>query len=174
MSLDQLQAAPRAQLLGLPDGVEGVRATLEIMARIVRASRVDPGIRNTALALTRHAGNFGEEENFFAEIEALHRFVRDNIRYVMDVDEVETVQTPDVTLRLEAGDCDDKSVLLASLLNAVGHPARFAAVAFAPDAFEHVLVETKLGDKWLPLETTKPVQVGWYPEGVVSKMLRHI
>lgn len=170
MSQETLQAPPQGQLLGLPDGVEGVRATLEIMARLVRAARINPGIRNTAIALTRGLA----DEDFLGEISELHRFVRDEIRYVQDVNDVETLQTPEETLRVGAGDCDDKSTLLSALLESIGHPARFAAVAFSPDAFEHVLVETKLGEKWLPLETTKPVNVGWYPDGVVSKMLRHI
>lgn len=168
----ELQATRQPQLLGLPDGVEGVRATLEIMARLVRAARVSPGVRNTAISLTRSVAN----EDFFGEISELHCFVRDQIRYVGDVNDVETLQTPEETMRVGAGDCDDKSVLLAALLESIGHPSRFAAVAFAPDAFEHVLVETRLGSdgKWIPLETTKPVEVGWYPEGVVSKMVRHI
>ncbi len=52
----------------------------------------------------------------------LHRFVRDNIRYIKDIRDVETVAYPDITLQQGQGDCDDKSVLLASLLESIGHP----------------------------------------------------
>lgn len=158
------------QLLGIPDGSEGVRATLEIMRKLALEGRTSGAVRETALGITAAL----PDEAFGAEIEALHSYVRDAIRYVQDVNEVETVQTPEATLELQAGDCDDKSVLLAAMLESLGHPARFVAVAFAPDAFEHVYVETRLGPRWIALEATKPVPAGWAPEGVVSRMVRHL
>lgn len=168
-----LARAPRAQLIGIPDGPEGVRITLEVMRSFARLARINPDVRGLAIQLTQ--GVTPDDE--LGEIAALFMFVRDRIRYVQDVNEVETVQTPEVTLEVGAGDCDDKSTLLAALLESIGHPARFAAVAFAPDAFEHVLVETRFnwrGQDWLPLETTKQVPLGWYPDGVVSKMVRNV
>lgn len=165
-----LSRAPSSQLLAIPDGPEGVRVTLEVMRRLAREARLDPAIQRLAIELTSDVAN----EDFYGEIEALHAFVRDEIRYVQDVNDVETLRLPMETLELRAGDCDDKSVLLAALLESIGHPARFVALAFEPDLFEHVLVETKLGNRWLPLETTKEVAPGWEPEDVVSRMRRHI
>jgi len=169
-----MQALAASSLLGIPDGPEGIRQTLEMMRRAALAARVNPAIRELAVRLT----NDLRDEDFRSEIERLFLFVRDQIRYVQDINDVETVQTPDYTLALGAGDCDDKATLLAALLESIGHPARFAALGFAPDQFEHVLVETRLGRGWLSLETTpvngQPAALGWYPPGVVSKMLRHV
>lgn len=170
MSLGRLQNLSRTALFGVPDGPEGTRFTLEVMRKFARDARTDPNIRQLAIQLTQGLPN----EDFRAEANALFEFVRDRIRYVQDVNEVETVATPQITLELGAGDCDDKATLLAALLESIGHPARFAAIAFAPDNFEHVLVETRIGDRWIPMETTKNVPMGWYPDGVVSKMLRHV
>ena len=147
-----------------------MRATLEIMRRFVREARRTPDIRELALSLT---GGLAPKD-FMGEIAALHRFVRDSIRYVQDVNEVETVSPPVDILRTRMGDCDDKATLLAALLESIGHPARFEALAFAPDDFSHVIVATKIGAGWLPLETTEDVEPGWMPDGIVSKMLRHI
>lgn len=166
-----------AQLVGIPDGPEGTRITLEVMRSFARLARVNPDVRDLALQLTSSI----HDGDRLQVIDALFRFVRDHIRYIEDINEVETVQTPEVTLEVGAGDCDDKATLLAALLEAVGRPARFAAVAFEPDNFEHVLVETRFdwrGEEWLPLETT-PVEggaapLGWYPQGVVSKMVRNV
>jgi transglutaminase-like putative cysteine protease len=151
-----------------------------MMRVLTRTARTDPRIRELAISLT----NGLPQDDTRGQIERLFTFVRDSIRYVGDVNEVETLQPPADTLRLGAGDCDDKSMLLAALLESLGHRSRFAALAFFPDNFEHVLVETEIGYNghggkvWLPLETT-PVngamqESGWYPEGVISKMVRHV
>lgn len=80
-----------------------------------------------------------------------------------DVNTVETVQTPDKTLLDGSGDCDDQAVLLGSLLESIGHPARFLAVGFQPGVFAHVLVEGKIGARWVPLETTERWPAGRAP-----------
>lgn len=116
------------------------------------------------------------QKKWIAEISALHRFVRDQIRYVKDINGVETVHTADAVLRIGSGDCDDKSVLLASLLESIGHPTRFVAVGFQPDHYSHVFVQTRIGKnpgKWLSLETTEPVAIGWEPKGIVSRIVKH-
>jgi len=97
--------------------------------------------------------------------------VRDNVRYVRDVRGVETVHTPVKILEQGQGDCDDKSLILATLLETIGHPTRFVAVGPAPGIYSHVFVETKLGNKWIPLETTENVKPGWRPKNTVSQMV---
>jgi len=69
------------------------------------------------------------------------------------------------------GDCDDKAVLLASMLESIGHPTRFVALAFKAGKYSHVLVESKIGNKWVALETTEPVRIGWYPPKVQKRLV---
>lgn len=159
------------ELSGIPSGAPGIRQTLRAMRRMARAGRVSPMVRAWAHDIIAPV----PEKDWRGQIVALHAWVRDNIRYVMDPDEVETVQTPEFTLENGVGDCDDKSVLLASLLGAIGHPSRFIAVAFEPGAFSHVYVETRLGPDWVPLETTEPVHAGFDPGiGAFDRMVEHI
>ena len=166
------RAAPRslAAVAYIPDGHEGTRLTLEVMRRLVKEWRANPEM----IAFARSLVEGVQEKNFREEAAAVHAYVRDQIRYTLDPNEVETVQAPNVTIETGHGDCDDKSVLVATLLEILGHPARFAAIGFAPDVFEHVYVETKIGADWIGVETTEPVELGWQPQGFVSKMLRHI
>lgn len=124
-------------------------------------------MRETALDLT----NGQRQKDWSAEVRALHSFVRDRIRYIRDIRGVETLHTPEKILDQEQGDCDDKSVLLASLLESIGHPTRFVAIGFKPGTFSHVFVETKIGDKWIALETTEPVEMGWRPARIVNSMI---
>lgn len=125
------------------------------MRSIVRTWRTDPGIRKLALEITAGCGT---HQNWTCNIECLHAWVRDNIRFIGDVLEVETLQTPELTLTQGAGDCDDQSILLAALLQSIGHPARFIAVDLGHGGFSHVFVETPIGAYWVAAETTEP---GW-------------
>lgn len=111
-------------------------------------------------------------KDWAAEVETLHAFVRDEIRYIKDPRGVETVATPEWTLAYGQGDCDDKSVLLASMLEAIGHPTRFVAIGFSPFSYNHVFVETRIGPRWVSVETTEPVDIGWRPKNVRSIMVR--
>lgn len=158
----------RFQLFDLPSGADGVRATLALMSAMVKHHKKTPEIRNTAADLIQNL----PQKAWSDEVRKIHAFVRDNIRYTRDVRNVETVQSPDVTLKLERGDCDDKSTLLAALLESIGHATRFVAIGMQPDFFSHVYVETLIGNKWIALETTENKPAGWIPKGV-SRMVRH-
>ena len=131
-----------------------------------------PSIRVKALELTQNL----QQKDYMGEVHALWEFVRDRIRYVRDIDNVETLQTADRTLSQASGDCDDKSVLLASLLGAIGHKSRFVAVALRdPENFVHVLVETLVGkNQWLAAETTEPQRLGWRPPRVANQLIKYV
>lgn len=158
-----------AKLSGLPSGREGTIQTLKQMREYARAAVRAPDqlVRGTALAIFRRKGV--PPRKWLAEIRALHEWVRDCIRYVKDPVGIELVQTPEATLKVGQGDCDDKSTLLAALLLATGHPCRFVAVGMNGAPFSHVLVEAKAGEKWIPAETIIPRPLGWFPENVTSK-----
>lgn len=161
--------APPAVLAGLPAGRAGTIATLKHMREFVRAAlrAPDQRIRQTALMILRDARVPARKWN--AELAALLQFVQDRVRYVRDPVGLELVQAPERTLDIGQGDCDDKSTLLAALLMATGHPARFTVVGFRGKPYSHVFVEAKSGLRWVPMETILPKPLGWFPPGVTSK-----
>lgn len=112
----------------ISEGTEGVRETMALMRSIARTYRADPFIIETARSLVSGV----TPKDWLGEVREIFNFVRDHIRYVMDPNEIETLSTPDYLIAnaQAGGDCDDKSVLLATLLEAVGHPARYKAVGF--------------------------------------------
>ncbi len=177
-----------AQTLSIPSGRAGVQATLSLMVRLVRKYKAHPLIRETARALVQGCA----DRDYDCEIAALQAFVRDQIRYTADVAGVETLQSPVVTLGyfepafgeyqgggVASGDCDDKSILLASLLQAVGIPGAFCAVQIeGSGVYSHVLVEARLrrrsGVEYVPLETIVPeAGPGWFPPDASCFMLAH-
>lgn len=159
----------QSSLHAIADGNEGVKQTLLLMSKLVKSGKKNLEIRTLAGNLTKAL----QQKHWLNEIISIQKYVRDNIRYVRDIRGVETIQTPDVTLKIGYGDCDDKSTLVASLLESIGHPTRFVAVGFNSGNLSHVFVETKIGNKWMGVETTEPVECGWVPPNSTSKMIVH-
>ncbi len=139
------------------------------MSRLVKTYKKNTAIRETALDLVKTL----PAKNWAAEANALYEFVRDKIRYVRDVNEVETVATPVKTLEYEQGDCDDKVVLLASLLESIGHPSAFVALGYAPQTFTHVYLQSKINKKWVGMETTENWPMGMRPKGMPYHMVQY-
>lgn len=158
---------PPSSLYGIPEGNAGKRITAAHMARLVRTEKRDPAVRAVALALTRHLAPY----DHVGEVGALHSYVRDEIRYVEDIEGVETVQGPAYTLEVGAGDCDDKATCLCALLACIGYRTCFFLVGFDGVNYEHVLSGVYLGTRCLPLETVIPAgsagpgsaEIGWLP-----------
>lgn len=154
----------RATLSGIPDGTAGSIATMRAMRQLVRDAIRDPGqqIRESAISILRGVNSFA------AQARALQVWVQNNVEYRRDPPDVELVQTPQVTLQLRAGDCDDQSVLIASLLQATGHPAQFIAVGLQGQPMSHVMVQTLIGTQWVAVETIQPRPMGWMPASITS------
>jgi transglutaminase-like putative cysteine protease len=151
----------------MPEGKAGVQATLKMMSDLVNAGKKNPTVRAKAVALVQYL----PQKDRLGEIRTLFLFVQNNIRYVRDIHNVETLHYAEQVLAQESGDCDDKGILLASMLESIGHPTRFMAVGFKPGEYSHVFVDTRIGaDKWLSLDTTEPQPMGWRPPGIVEAL----
>lgn len=162
---------PRATLSALPEGVNGIRSTLAIMVKIARQWRRDPGIITLARSIVQPLPG----KDFRGEVERLFCWVKQNIRYVQDVRDVETLATPKATLDMRAGDCDEMVTLLATLLEAIGHPTRYVALGFDHGDYSHVIAETRLGSRWFALDpSVAGARVGWTPPDKTRMMVAHI
>lgn len=140
------------------------------MARLARAGKTKIDIRELALELTR----FVRQKDWRGQVYALFEYVRDQIRYTHDIFGVETVHTPEQVLLAQQGDCDDKCILLAALLESIGHPARFVALGFRSGGFSHVIVQTLIGKQWVNLDTTEDRPMGWAPPNVQTRMIENV
>ncbi len=153
-----------------------MKTTLDKMKELVKSGRVNPIIRAKALALTNHL----PQKDRIGELHALFDYVQNEIRYVRDIHDVETLHYAEQVIAQASGDCDDKAVLLASLLEAIGFDSRFMAVGFRPGEFAHVYVETKIfsprlrKNVWFSLDPTEPYPMGWRPPNIVEAMPWHI
>lgn len=138
------------------------------MRRIIRESATDP----TVYGLARHIVSGQPEKSWSAEVNALFYFVRDNIRYTLDPYECEGLQIPTQTLKLGTGDCDDKVMLLGSLLRSIGHPVKLVAVQVDNSPhYSHVFLQTRVGAAWLGLETTEKWRPGEISPRITGKAI---
>lgn len=165
-----MSAAPYV-LAALPGGIPGIKVTLQHMVRFARKYKKDIVVRDLACKLTQSLPS----KDYSAEVRAIYNWVKTNVRYVRDVDGVETLQTPKRTLEQRSGDCDDHSTLVAALLASIGHPVRFIALGFNGEPLSHVVAQTKIANNWITLDTTvESATVGWFPPGVTSFMVARL
>ena len=158
-------------LRAIPSGDGGTRATLKEMRSIVRAWKTEPEMRRMAGLITARCPN----KDWVCEVRSVQEWVRQNIRFTSDIAEVETLQTPELTLAQRMGDCDDHSILVATLLQAIGHPARFVAVDLTGGGYSHVFTETPIGPYWHSVETTEPdYDLGDQPAGIRRRMVQRV
>jgi transglutaminase-like putative cysteine protease len=152
--------------LPLPSGEAGTDITIEMMARMAMGKYGAGSLRMRELAasIVRDV----PEKDVRGEIDAIHRWVQNRLRYVNDPATAEMLVHPESLAfdpDVRTGDCDDHAMLEAALLAAIGRPTRFVVIARNPrDAFQHVYLEAHDGREWVPLDPImkKPQQPsGW-------------
>jgi hypothetical protein len=174
IEVETLQGIRRAPMA---DGDAGTRQTLKFMAALARRAHTESlTTKFKATQLTR--GIAGHD--FRAKADRIFEFCRDQIQYQRDPLMGESVQAAQVTLIREAGDCDDKSVLLASLLGSIGIRSRFVVASYDGKRWHHVWVtallprkvqfinpatgamQTKLVNEWVSYDPTpERAPSGW-------------
>lgn len=97
----------------------GLDAELRTLRTMVTKYRATPNIRDLAMYIITEAGAESRDEK--AQATAIGNWVQANIYYVHELPE--RFQTPTETLRSKAGDCDDFTVLVCSLLESLGIPS---------------------------------------------------
>ena len=170
-----MMLAPTPALSGyvipLANGFSGVQQTLRMMRQLVNQCKTNTQIRQAAtnvIFLT-------PEKDEYSEAEALFNMVRDSIRYVKDVNDIETLSTPMTTLEGRLGDCDDQTVLLASLLESVGYPTRFVIEGYTtPGEYEHVYMQALVFGQFISMDPTEQKYMGWSPPNPVSQAVEVI
>src|SRR5579872_4035433 len=157
----------------LPGGDTGIDVTISKMQSLVLGPQgVGSGlVRQAALEAVR-----GSIRNL-TEIPALFAWVKNNIEFRGEREE--TLQSPEATLNLGAGDCDDHAMLLAAMGGSLGYEWDFKTVAVARDGGEHfshvyAVLRNKHNGSWIPLDTTVTKSFpGWEPLDITrEKMYR--
>jgi hypothetical protein len=133
------------------------------MKKKVDEAKKDSRIISLASDIVAHV----RERDHWGEVDALLSWVKRNVRYVNDPFGVELVQGALYTIQRGAGDCDDLSIILASLCAALGYNTAFKTIKADkryPDEFSHVYVLIDIDNKWIPADPSQKTRpLGWEP-----------
>jgi len=155
---------PRIRIVRVPKGPRGTMASAGLIAELIRDGARDFYVRQKAIEIFREAAAAPKDR--WAEVCALFNWVRNNIRYTRDIFRTELLHTARRMLELQAGDCDDMTILLSAMLISTGHPVRLALTGFRakkPHGYSHIYPEVYVNGKWIALDATMNRPIGWAP-----------
>ena len=166
------------KLLSLGTGQEATYNTLEHMARLISNGAKSYEVRSVAVELVKHL----PAKDQWAEVRSIFNFVKTYMRYTKDPHGVEMLHTPQAILKLikedspAPGDCDDLSILFASLVKSIGYPVRLKVISTHPTGrFTHVYPQVKVYDKWVSADLAaldRPL--GWQPTSISRQMIKEV
>lgn len=158
---------PHIRIYRVPKGRRGTLVTARLIAQMIREGAKDFYVRQKAIQIFR--AYQVRPKDRFGEVSALFDFVRRNIRYTRDIFRVELLHSARRMLELRAGDCDDMTILLGSMLVATGHPVRLILAGFRrdkPHAYSHIYPEVNVRGRWIAIDATVDHPMGWAPPAI--------
>ncbi len=163
---------PQIHLGFIPKGYLGTQTTLKHIQALIRSGAKDFYVRQKAIDILLEKAV--KPKDYLGEIKVLFEWVQQNVRYTKDPFRVEVLHSARRLLELRAGDCDDFTILLGSMLEAIGHPVRLVVTGpdpLRPKLFSHIYVEAFHQGRWVALDATMPYPMGWEPRTVVKQVI---
>ena len=157
--LRNLGKLPDQTISKVGDGIKGNLDTVEVMKKMARDYSRHPLVKRLATNILHHQKI--PSHHYLQEARAIGTFVQKHIRYVKDPVGTESLQAPDMMIRMmqdagyAMGDCDDMSLLIASLLMSIGIRPKFRTVRYNSKSgpFNHIYVvvyENNIADTMMP------------------------
>jgi len=135
-----------------------MKTTVGNILRLIREGRANPRIREAAIGAIRAAGI--PFTAYPLVIKTIAQFVRQNVMYVSDPPRVDEVYPALKVLDLGGADCEDQSVLAASLLESLNLnlPVKVVIVSKTGQLWDHVFLRVGYPPEnpihWMSVDTT--------------------
>ena len=164
--MKNLGRLPDQQIKQVSNGLNGNIDTIEVMRKMARDYSRHDLVKRLATNIIHYYKI--PSHHYFEEARAIGQFVKEHVRYVKDPVGMESLQAPDMMIRMmeesgyAMGDCDDMSLLIASLLMSIGIHPKFRAVRYHPNCphYNHIYVvvyENNISDSLNPGPTKRLV-----------------
>jgi transglutaminase-like putative cysteine protease len=123
------------------------------------------------------------ERSYPEALDLIWQYVKKHFRFVRDPHQVELLRRPEYLLqRMQSngvvyGDCDDAAQVVATLGKALGFPAEFHAIAFAPGGKPYAHVYTVLflpNGRRVGFDVTRPPHFVANPPAVTGRLVRRV
>lgn len=85
---------------------------------IIHEKSIDNDLRRIVFNIV---GSESITSNDYDVAKKVHDYITQNIKYVPDIFNVETLQSPLITLENKFGDCDDHVILFCTMLKSIGY-----------------------------------------------------
>lgn len=95
---------------------EGLESKLKIIGNLIKRGSENIIIRNKVIDII---GNYNIQST--EQLKKIYDFLFYNIKYVSDINNVETLYSAEKVLMLGYGDCDDKVILGGAMLRTIGY-----------------------------------------------------
>jgi len=149
--------------------VHNIDQRVSHIVKLAQKGRTDPMVVQLARQTVSERCGRGwctPERNHAAEVSAIFGEVKRRVRYVSDAWGVDQFSSARRTLfDAHAGDCDDFSVALSSMLGAIGYRTRLRVIRTTDSPeWNHIynMVELPRGSgKWVPLDASVNEPPGW-------------
>jgi len=119
--------------------------TVEIMKKVARSRSRHPVVRSLAQQILTYYNI--TDHHYLDEAQAITQYVKNKVRYIRDIRGVETLTDPltlidQIKRGTAQGDCDDISLLIATLLLSIGHLPFFRIVKYRgrTGSYNHIYV----------------------------------
>lgn len=167
------EGAPRAKIRT----VRNINERVAYIIEKIRSGRDNPNVRLfTVRIVSQKCGkNFCiAERDYWGEVKAVFKAVRERVRYVRDTFGKDTFTSAWRSLQSGGGDCDDASIVIASMLQSLGYPVRLRIIRTtdSPD-WNHIFVLVGLPPgnptKWVSLDASVDKPAGWHaPKSIIA------
>jgi len=148
--------------------IKDLSQTVDVIRGFILENSENPRLRVLVSKILKPC----KSKDFLCYIERIVDYVRQNVKYVDDPQRLELLQSPERTLKLGIGDCDDFTILTGTLLRLAGFPIRIVLGDPNRDGrYEHVYLKAMLPNKtWLTVDPTveNPFKSKNYPEREVK------
>lgn len=146
--------------------VGSIEDRINLIREKIHEGKRDPLVHQVVSEILTTGGNgWVPPRNALAEISAIFDFVQKNIRYTRDAYGEDTFKRARRVLQLQTGDCDDMSILIGSMLQAVGYPVALKVVSVSGGDYDHIYpmvgVPPRSPERWVPLDASVPKPAGW-------------
>lgn len=136
----------------LPPGNAGIERTVARITEQIHRGIESSYIRNLAVEIVKTAGV--PPHDLEGEVAAVFNWVRKNVRYTKDPTRVELLPSAENVAQVGVEDCDGFTILIASLLGALGRETRLRVVGQLPGNPSHIFPEIFLKGGWKALDAT--------------------
>ncbi|WP_310681597.1 transglutaminase-like domain-containing protein [Aliifodinibius sp. S!AR15-10] len=174
-----LQGDAAAPIISRRRTYPGIEQVLKVASQLVTKYTGRDDIRKLALKITRRvprniSTGLPNLRNADQIADSIYKWMTRNINYVRDPWNIERIQSPDVTLKQKAGDCDDHAILSAALLQSLGIQTGFRIVSRTGRNYDHIYTVFRSPDGWKSFDTTVAKYPGFAFDETLIKKSKHL